>query len=326
MLYRKYPVLVGDPIGFLQEKTGYRSPLTLYARDEDFMKSVEARLMSRLEGGEWSPATSSEAEVASLLLSLYIASRASRLALTRFIDGELEYARRMLEGEDLEVLARAAGILGVRLYRDRAARIPWLYSRGRLYYRELALSAPFTDVFENIEGVDVTSLYILDGRVYLDRELLVTLITGVMRRRLYRLAEDLSGAEVEGVEDLVERVRRLVEHGAPLSAPVSEDLFPDCIKSILSKPSRGEPLSDEEVYVVATFLAGINAGSSMLERLLVEAGLVKPELAPLIGGILYEEARGFKPYNCKTLQEMGICRCRGSLISEYWARARRGRG
>jgi len=326
MLYRKYPVLVRDPLGFLQDKTGYRNPLSLYARDDEVLKSVESRLESRLEGGKWRPADSSEAEVASLLLSLYIASRASRLALTRFIDGELEYVRGELVREDLEVLTRIAELLGIKLYRDRVVRVPWLYSRGRLYYRELGLSASFTEVFGNIEGVNVSSLYVLGGRVYLDRELLVTLITSVMKSRLYGLAEDLSGVEVDGVDDLVSRVRDVVEHGAPIPATVSEDLFPDCIKSILSKSKEGSVLSDEEIYVMVTFLAGINAGTSMLERFLVEAGLAKPELAPLVSGILYEEAKRFKPYNCRALQDMGLCKCKGALIPEYWARVRRGRG
>ena len=325
MLYRRYPILVEDPIQFLRDRLGYSDPLKLLSGDREVLELAEKRAISRLSGEDWAGAASSEYEVASLLMALVASLKASRLALSRFIEGEVSSLVKSLEGEDIEVLVRVASALGVRVDRGKRVRIPWIITRGRIYYRVLDLSTPLPDALEymDLDEDSIASLFILEGRVYLDRRLLINLISGLARRRLYSIAESLSDLEAPGIMEIVSSIKSYMEHGVYAVKGVDISAFPECIRNIMDKAKNGMALSDEEVYIISTFLSNINADVSILEEVLVSGGLVRPELAPIIVPILYEEASKFRPYNCRRLRELGYCECRISLIAEYWSNLRK---
>ena len=320
----RHPALVPDPIEYLRRATGYGNPLKIFALDDDARSLAKARLRARLAGGELGEAPGFEYEVASLLLALAGAA-SSKLALSRLVEAEVYDASRLLEEADVEDLIIVARGLGLRVERGSPVSIPWLVSRGRVYYRRLDLSAPFTDVLENAEVESVSSLFMLGGRVYLDRRLLILMITGTARRRLLELAGRVRELIPEGLEDLEEEAKSLAE-GAREPRGLVEEALPSCIKAVLARARSGRGLSDEEVYLLSTFMARIGAGSRVLEEVLSKSGLVPPGLAPLVASILYEEASRFSPYNCRALEKLGLCRCRGSLLGEYASNLRRVRG
>ncbi len=161
--------------------------------------------------------------------------------------------------------------------------------------------------------------------MYLDRRLLILMITGTARRRLLTLAERLRELVPEGLEELEDEARVMAENATGPKGLVEEAL-PSCIKSMLARARAGDRLRDEELYVLSTFMARIGAGSRVLEDVLVRSGLAPPGVASLVASILYEESSGFTPYNCRALEKLGICRCRGSLLVEYAANLRKARG
>ncbi len=323
MVGARHPALLPDPVEHLRRSTGYGNPLKILGLDEDVRRLALERVKARLHGVEWKGAPTSEYEVSTLLIALASVS-ASKLALTRFLDAEVGDAISRIQDEDLSVLIEVAQGLGIRVTRGGEVEMPWLISRGRVYYRRLDISAPVSDVLENARISNVTSLFMLKGRVYLDRKLLLEVIAGAARKRLEDLAREIAPL-IPGLDELADRIKDLAEETASRPRGLVEEALPSCIKALIARGRTGRGLSDEEVYVLATFMANIGAGPQILEEVLAKSGLAPPELAPSIASILIEEASSYKPYNCKTLDEMGLCSCRGSLLLEYSSNLHRSR-
>ncbi len=321
----KYPFMV-DPQSYLSRIIPGR-PLEILARDRDYIELARARLVAALlGGGDWRPeGLTSEDEVASFYLALAAAGKASKLALSKFIDAELERARRLMEEEEEDSLFEVAWRMGLRIER-RIIRMPWLVDdAGRVMYRSLNMAVRVDDVLRATAGVaSLANMFLKDGWVYLDRGGLIELLLGAARRRLYGLVEELSGVDSEGLEELAFQVRVAVEEASIDEIGFIGEAVPECIKELLEKAeSRG--LSEEELYVLATFLANTNAPARVLAGILASSGLAVGELANVIAEVMIVKAKEFKPYNCRELLSRGICsKCpKGGLLEGYKANVKR---
>ena len=113
-------------------------------------------------------------------------------------------------------------------------------------------------------------------------------------------------------EKLVEEVRALEVKEA---TGFDEELLPECVKQIIAR-STARRLSDEEVYVLLTFLSSIGAPREYVSKLLVETGLADRDRAGVIAESL-SKVRGYTPFKCEELKARGICDCTEDLVREY---------
>ncbi len=332
MLVRYLPQLV-DPIEYLQKALGVSDPLRLLAGDEEYKRHALERLRARITGKQWKQLATGEDEVASLLLALYAAARAGRIALSRLIEEEaMEVARKASRdgAVDEQLVKEIAVIIGFKPVESRLA-VPWVEVKpGRIEPRLFTYSVSVYDALRLAgDRLDLVHSMVKNGRVYIDASGLLDLAVEAVKYRLGETAQRIAEAEVEGLEDLVEEAKRLAEQ-APTGRheqarpvrPVRE-AYPDCIGRIISKAESGE-VSSEEFYLLATFLAYTRDTESMARVL--EALGVGRGVAGTVAEVILEEASLWKPYNCDALRRMGICECTGDPISEYHNLIRRVQG
>ena len=328
MLIREMPQLV-DPLEYLRRALGVGDPLRLLAGDEEYRGYALERLRARMTGKPWKPLATGEDEVASLLLALYAAARAGRLALARLVEEEAMDVARKASGDGAvdERLAREiASLIGFKPVEARLM-VPWVEIRGRVEPRVFRYSVSVYDALRLAgDRLDLVHSMVKKGRIYTDASGLLELAVEAIKYRLLETGERLAEVEVEGLEELVEEARRLAEQ-APAgprghARPVRE-AYPECVRRLIAKAESGR-LTSREFYTLATFLAytrDVETMARVLEALGVAGGV-----AGAVAEVILEEASLWKPYNCEALGRMGVCECRGDLISEYNMLIRRVQG
>lgn len=303
------------------------------ARDESVAGLALKRLKANMEESEYKPDPDStvDDEVFSFHLAVALAAALGPAALRRFSESEASRTRGMLKLEDEVTLLELASSLGVRVEK-RPISIPWLVARGgEVRRRILAYRVHVSDylkVHAASEREDVlTNSFLLGGWVYLDRQGLEDLIYDAIKLRIEKLASQFELSELP--EPVVARARAVFEEALDKRsgrlAELDPTAFPPCIKAIVKKASREgvRSLSDEEGYMLVTFLAYTKLDSNTI-RSLLNAGdgdaLAVSSLAR------FARSRGFRPFKCSAAKELGLCewKCRGPTpLSEYRRRLAR---
>lgn len=323
MNLKRYPYLV-DPWSYASLKLGSGVSFEVLAGDEHLVSLALTRLKYCLDGrlpDEISAST--EDEVFSFwLLLLALKATGSIYVFDRVLDAEFDRIARFLRGEGVDNLILIAGALGIRVER-RTISFPWVKERdGRVIHRTLDLAIPVADFLRyasksKAEELRLANNFVKGGYVYLDRERLVKLLSEASRIFLVEKLKTVEIPESKAFQRLVEEVRRLE---AMEATGFREELLPDCIRSIVAS-SKARRLSDEEIYVLLSFLSSIGAPREYVERLLVETGLAGGEEARVVAESL-SRIRGYTPFKCEELRSRGICDCLEDLVREYRARVR----
>jgi DNA primase large subunit len=321
---KKYPYLV-DPWSYASSKLGFERAFEIIAGDEHVVKLALKRVNLALEGGlpdEISAST--EEEVFSFWLSLLSLKVASSVyLLNRIVDAEVERAARFLEGEeDLISVARA---LGIRV-EGKSISFPWVVVKGKVTYRVLDIAVPVGDFLRyasssRLEELRLVNNFVKGGYVFLERRRLVKLLVEASRRFILESLRVVEAPETPVFERLVEEVKELEVMEA---SGLREELLPECIKQIISR-SLARKLSDEEVYVLLSFLSSVGAPREYVSSLIARMGLADEGKAVVIAESL-AKIKGYTPFKCEELKAKGICDCDEDLVKEYISRVRRHQG
>ncbi len=323
MNLKKYPYLV-NPWSYASLKLGFERAFETIAGDERFVELALRRVKLAMEGrlpDEISAST--EEEVFSFWLSLLsLKSAGSVYLLNRVVDVEVERLSRFIENEeDLASIARA---LGIRV-EDRSISFPWIIEKGRVVNRVLDIAVPVQDFLKYASGSKLSELrlvnnFVKGGYVFLERRRLVKLLVEASRRFILESLKAIEVPETPVFDKLVEEVKKLEIREA---LGFREELLPECIKQIIAR-SMARRLSDEEIYVLLSFLSSIGAPREYVSSLLVEIGLADKGKAKVIAESL-ARVKGYTPFKCEELKARGICDCEEDLVKEYTSRVRKHR-
>jgi len=327
----KYPYTVALK-SYAERELGYYGPVEELLSDEDAIRLARKRLEAALSKdglpnstGEttWEEVLSFHAALAAVALS------GSLRLLRRFAWAEAERTRRLLRGEDEKGLLRLARALGLEAKMENVS-INWLYSRRRgVIPRILQFSLSLPNYLSVAAGLEdsrwrLSNSLLLGGRVYLDREGFEELISARVAGRIVELADEYRELEVKRLKELGQRFASSLDYGSP--GIFDPSLFPGCIAEAIEGARRGD-LSPGRLYMIATFLANINAPVDYLEDLLYASGTVSRAEARVIAEILLSEAKRYRPYKCEAALERGVCsKCEGNVLAEYWKAIRTSRG
>lgn len=314
MSYRRFPFLA-DPRDLAAKILMKATALDDIADDERIVELAREKLRAIVEGSPLPSGLTEEEEVFSYWLAL-LAARASggvRL-LQRALRREAERMEEIASKSDLEGLVSLARIMGVRCER-RSIKIPWLVKSGKIIERELEVAVRASDYIRLTAGtrerrLKLSNSFLLGGYVYVDKASLALLLIEATPRIILERLKEIPPPEAPRFEELVSFARALE---ARLGG-ITEEAFPKCISDILSK-ARVSELSDEEVYVLLSFLSAIGAPEGFIEKVIKEAGLAESE-APIMAKAL-SKVGGFTPYKCEELTARKICFCDGDLVETY---------
>lgn len=329
----KYPFIVGLE-EFLARETGLPDPLLEIAGDPSLIDLAVKRIESLLGGNfreSFLAKTSSFEAVVSFYLGLAIAGKASRTLLAMVISREVSEISRLLSEEAEERVLRVASMLGIRVGKGQA-RIPWIITReGRVVERVLPYSLNIRDYLELAAasnwGRSLANSFILGGKVFLDSSGLKNLIVIKARQKMEEDARRLSALESPYISQAVKRL--LEEYGSTPSSPqivgkgLVYEALPQCVRGILEKGLSGETITDEEFFLLTSFLANVGAPPKLLSELLsVQLGVDKDASLSIAVKAL-KIASEFKPYDCTKPPGREICSdCPGDLVKHYLGRIR----
>ena len=323
MNLKKYPYLV-DPWSYASLKLGFERAFETIAGDEHLLSLALKRINLAVEGklpDEISAST--EEEVFSFWLSLLsLKASGSIYLLNRVVDVEVERAKRFLEDEDdLVGIARS---LGVRV-ESKSISFPWVVEKGRVTYRVLDIAVPVGDFLRYASGSKLEELrlvnnFVKGGYVFLERRRFIKLLVEASRRFILDSLKAVEAPETPAFEKLVKEVRELEVRE---SSGLREEFLPECIRQIISR-SLARRLSDEEVYVLLSFLSTIGAPREYISNLLSRIGLADEGKAVVVAESL-ARIKGYTPFKCEELKARGICDCVEDLVKEYMSRVRRRR-
>ncbi|WP_131159677.1 hypothetical protein [Aeropyrum pernix] len=319
MLAKKYPFLLGlDRV--LELVTGFRGEAArrVLAGDEDLVGLGFRRAVAAVEGWlDYPFADTVEGEVASFYLGLAIAYRAGPAAVSRVVAGEYLRASRLLAGEPGEVASGILGGLGFPVERGGLS-VPWVVDRRGVVMLPLGWRMG-VDVFLRLSAADESSpelrlanQMLLSGSVYLSDARLRALASAASRLAIESRVSEAASLESEAVERYARHLAALAEGGLPFIP----EALPQCLKNVFAKAVGGERLGWLELYLALVFLARIRAGPDVVEELLT------PSLGERVARLLARVYSQAPPADhqlppCEVLAASGVCRCRGSLLSEY---------
>ncbi|MCX8195589.1 MAG: hypothetical protein N3F67_00670 [Acidilobaceae archaeon] len=309
MSLRKYPFLA-DPRDVAAATFQSHNALEEAASE---LFEICVRRLEAIARGEAYEARGAEEEVLSFWLSLMALREAgSTRLLERALRREGERLYALLEGASLEELVGLASAMGAEVKRE-ALEIPWAIQRGKevRIRLEVAISAPsYLSLVAGTreERLKLVNSFLLGGWVYMDARLLRLFLKEALPRYLLRRLRELEPPEGRFIE-LVMKARALEAR----EAGVREELFPKCIVDLLAKARVSVP-SDEEVFVILSFLRAIGAPSAYVEELLRETGLGAGREGVIAAALARLEV---SPYSCKELKERGMCECEEDLVKEY---------
>lgn len=303
------------------------------ARDEAIAGLALERLKAGIEEAEYrpKPELTVDDEVFSFHLAVALASALGPSALKRFSESEASRAYKTIKLEDENTLIELASSLGVRVEK-KPISMPWLIARGGEVRRKILAYRVHVSDYLRVHAAGgredaLTNSFLLGGWVYLDRRGLEDLIHDAVRLRIETLASQVDPSELP--EGILARAKAILEEALDKRSGRLVDLdpeaFPPCISAIVEKASRAgvKALSDQEGYMLVTFLAYIKLDSESLRDLLNASDGDALAISSLAR---YARLRGFSPFRCSAARDAGLCRwsCRGpSPLSEYRRRLAR---
>ena len=308
MMLSRYPFLTT-----LDEYTasvlGVRLSFAAVARDESIASlALEWLKRASSRSGDWPRPANVDEAVLSFHLAVALASKLGRHVVDALATYVSETVKPHLKMEDEGSLASILRKLGVHVER-RPVSIPWLVdSKGRVYKRNLGYAIPLSDylrVFEDNEG-SLTNAFLRGGLVYADKLILEDVTAAAVRARVRLLAGKYSDEDVP--EDLVSKGRLAFEEGLARRKwrllPLVVRALPPCIRRIASKLSSNNSLTDEEAYLLVTFLGGLEYEVAGLAEALDLDDNVARGLALLAR---YARVKGYTVYTCEAARSLGLC-------------------
>ncbi len=263
-----------------------------------------------------SKTTTEESVISFWLALLALKSFNSIYLYEKVLKAELSRVAEALRGESEDSLKRLAKTLGLKVG-EESLKFPWVLKGDKVVYRELRFSIPVEDFLRfasnsKDESLRLVNNFVLKGLVYLDRAKLEKLVVEASRKIIEERLKNTLIPEAAAFRKLSKDLRELEERAA---SGFNEELFPECVKSIIAA-GKTRRLSDEEAYVLLSFLKTIGAPRSYLEELLRSMGVEE-------AGVL-AEALGrlgdYTPFKCEVLKAKGICDCDMDLVEEYESR------
>ena len=330
--YKKYPFLreaINDIrlFGLTLEDIG-NTPL-----GSELLRNAREKILTVIEKGQY-PIHGDDyrTEVASFLTTLILLSEIGDDALNEKF--AIAFSKRIgaeLSKEPIEkVLHIAINTLGWNLSLD---------SNGDslVYYKHYLQGVP-----EYTEEWKLVNRLLSKGFVRVPREKFTRLVETGIKKYILSLIEKTHIEESKIPESLYKTVeeiaatwtnlrRELVAYARSAYSGKKEDLFPPCIRSLLSELSSGKNLPHSARFALASFLLSI--GFSVDEVL--EVFKVTPDFREDIARYQIEHIAGLRgsrtkylPYKCENMRSYGLCRWKCENIRhplQFFFRAARGR-
>ncbi len=325
----KYPYTVNLET-YARREVDYYGTLEELLSDEEAINLGLKRLENVLSGEDLRDRIGSSAweEVLSFHTAVAIVAQARSLRLLhRLSQAEAKRARNLLRDEDTRGLLRLARSLGIDAENEQVS-INWIYSKKKgvipkILQYSVSL-AHYLRTASRLEGSKwrLSNSFILSGRVFLDKEVFEELLTARVEERIVELAGYYADLNLPKLREIgLKMATRLDQLPYGKFDPSK---LPACIREIVESIRKGE-LIPEPLYMIATFLANVNAPPEYLGEILYSSGKISHALASIMAEALLSEAKGFRPYRCEVALEKGLCsECKGNVISEYWKAMRRG--
>ncbi|MEB3759701.1 MAG: hypothetical protein GSR81_02520 [Desulfurococcales archaeon] len=320
-----HPYIV-NPELFIERRLGVKVPLPMVLEEDDSLTLVEKLLSSLVENRQLELPSNEYEAVISYYGALVASakSRAYRL-IKLLIDASVDHALSTLPRVNDEELIKIAKNLGIEL-EYKPLSIPWLVDpAGRVVPKILKFRIDLIKYLETIEGsndavLSLPSGFVKSRKIYLDRQRAIHLIIHGIRRKLESLIDEYKGLEAPRLEELGRRyARELVKRSSPGIRP---NLYPECIQSIMDLAKKGG-LSDEEIYVLITFIANLDPPVEYVEDMLNELNLASTSALPNIARAIVEIASRYTPYKCGSSVLREICgECSEDLLKTYYKRVR----
>ena len=365
--YRKYPFLVNIK-KYVEKRWAHGLTLidVLSMLGSTVMQRAKQRVLDAIEGDIISDppiSVSVDDELLAYHVSLVIVSAiGDKWLMQSYAVKEAKRVYNNLVEEDdrvVEAIGRYLG-LNLRYEPEKAARIPYAYSKGTIIYIYLPYRIHFYDYLKHTKRLignpswKLTNQFLKKGYVYLERRRVARIIEEALAERILshlvpldEVPDVIRGLVNELAKRLEEKrgriVREIIESGGftheksvglrelaeEFGGIVDVDLFPPCMKIIYEKALRGEHLSHHERFAIATFL--LNIGMDVDSVVNVFRNM--PDFNERIARYQVEHLAGLRgsrkkylPYSCSTMRTMGICvedcGVKNPLVY-YWRQIRR---
>ncbi len=286
--------------------------------------------------------------VAYKLELLVLAALKDKWLKQRAAIAEAKRASKFFEKEDDDVLASIGKRLGLNVeYLERPLEVKIKEVRGVPLVDTYNLKV---DVISYVNAVKrllsdplwkLVNLPVLSGYVFLKKKQLARVLEEVVSKKVLEELEEIGEvpkeALPEGLRDLVEEIEKkaakrvkakpIIHQGRVVFNPKA---LPPCIARIYDRALKGENLSHQERFTLATFL--LNLGMDVEEVLEVFRNM--PDFNEKIARYQVEHLAGlrgsrkkYSPPSCRTLLSWGLCfkdeNCKGiHPMKEYFYRLR----
>ncbi len=318
---RKYPFLI-TLREYLAKELGYEAPLALIMKDPDIIDITITRLSEALKKGV-APLENGRTiydEVVSHHLALLLAGKLGARVAERIARAEAARAAKYLELEDTDSLIALTAELGLTVKRESIS-FPWVYDLRKRTYRSrvLPVAIRLDSYLKAVASSDepqlrLTNAFLLRGWVYVDRKMLIEILKHAIYNTIkYRLHENTTLYSDEVSDELLTKAHKVATEildQKEKGLTWSPEAFPPCITSLLAKASdRGlNSLSDEEGYLLTSFLALLGPNDNDLENLFRETGVSESKAVnAIINLIKLAKDKRTRIYTCKALKGLGIC-------------------
>ncbi len=279
---------------------------------ERILETIEE---GRVTGKDLSDEVEMEMELFSYPLARMIVSCADDDYLVRrYSLGEAEKMKRELEKENDENLLVVAEELSMNVS-----------------YEDGMFKLFFGDYLENTErlrsgGWKLTNQDLRDGEVYLTKERLIRIMKEAIFSRISEdLPKDVPSSLVDKFSGQVKEVKQKLEESRGEIedldlGKVETELFPPCIKKMISLQKEGVNLSHEGRFALTAYLHKVGLSEDEILSMFkgspdFDEELARYQIEHIIGDISSTE---YSPPNCSTMKTNGVCYEPDSLCEQEW--------
>jgi len=333
--YVKYPFLI-DVKEYFSHFYSYPVDLNDLIDIPDYYEGALRRVELAITNRPYRPSLDEGREVAVFHLALVIAALADIWALRKLADYEGKRANEYLRSEKDEVIQAVGRRLGVKMellatdtnrcgFEAVVGEDP---RSGRTVIECYPFRMPIPVYLKLSEKLrtdpkwKLTNLVLRKGYVYLGRREVVRLLEEAVKAyinemRLY--VEEITNEKfveaAQNIRELVRKVRGFTTQESEkfkeeLMGEIREDVFPPCIKEILSTLLRGEHLTHHQRFAAATFLVNIGASVDYILDLMRHSPdfnerIARYQIEHLAG--LRGSRKKYMTYSCEKMKTLGMC-------------------
>ena len=275
--YSKYPFLKS----LHDELKRYGSTITLkdlLTLSKDKMLEARARIENVIKERQNVPYSQLHGDtILTFYLSiLLVAALGSKILTEKFVDSETNLFRQQLMSEKPEVVVEIAKQMGInvnvenlefKIYQGKRTRLIQLqYSINFIEYLKHT-----SELRKKDERFSLRKHVVSNGKVYIDKEELVDLVTEKIRERISNIIKQTK------LDEVPEEIKKIADEMRGRKTP-------PCIAELMK---RRENLNDEEKKILVTYLLDIGSDIKGFDVKL--------------------DKRRYIVYSCKRLKEMGLC-------------------